>query len=357
MSVRLSRALAVSTLLLGLLSVAVAAAEAEKNASIPADQAAATPVDRYVVPEGDVAALLKFMDELQAYRPTTAQEFQEHRQKSAQALRQAAEKILTLETDKQSEAYRKAQGIVLQTRLQALPNASAEEKRKIVLEIQEYLAGKELERADLSLAFSAASLLERTGNADLAEQAYTSFGHRFKEAQDPDLARYGDKMLGSVRRMKLLGSEMTLEGKTVDGKPFQWSDYRGKVVLVDFWATWCGPCIAELPNVKRAHELYKDKGFDVVGISLDTDRERLEKFLEEQKLPWVSLFEDGAGWDHPLATYYGVMGIPTVILVDKDGKVVSMNARGPQLETELARLLGPVEEKPAPANEEKKSSS
>ena len=129
---------------------------------------------------------------------------------------------------------------------------------------------------------------------------------------------------------------------------------------MDFWATWCGPCIAELPNVNLpAYELYKDKGFDVVGISLDTEREKLEKFLAEQKLPWISILpEDKAGWDHPMATYYGVMGIPTVILVDKEGKVVPLNVRGDQLRTEyLTRLLGPVEDKPEPPQEEKKSDS
>lgn len=143
---------------------------------------------------------------------------------------------------------------------------------------------------------------------------------------------------------------MAIDGKSVDGKDFDWSAYRGKVVLVDFWATWCGPCLRELPNVKKQYELYHDRGFDVVGVSLDEDRAKLEEFLGKEQLPWTTLFSDdeaATGWDHPMANQYGVTAIPAVFLVDKDGKVVTMKARGEALGEELAKLLGPVEEPPA----------
>jgi thiol-disulfide isomerase/thioredoxin len=117
------------------------------------------------------------------------------------------------------------------------------------------------------------------------------------------------------------------------------------VVLVDFWATWCGPCLGELPNVREKYHQYHDKGFEVVGISLDRDRQALEKFLADEQNPWITL-HDGDWKDNAVASYYGVMGIPTVILVDKEGKVVSIRARGPELGKQLEQLLGPPD--PAP---------
>jgi thiol-disulfide isomerase/thioredoxin len=112
-------------------------------------------------------------------------------------------------------------------------------------------------------------------------------------------------------------------------------------VLVDFWATWCGPCIAEIPNVLEQYEKYHDKGFEVVGVSLDQDREALEKFVAEQKIPWPILFEkpEGEGWQHPLATFYGITGIPTVVLIGRDGKVITLDARGEKLGDRLDELF------------------
>ena len=112
-------------------------------------------------------------------------------------------------------------------------------------------------------------------------------------------------------------------------------------MLVDFWATWCGPCIAEMPNVLAAYEKYHDKGFEVVGVSLDTDRDALETFLKEKEIPWTILYEEpqGQGWQHPLASYYGITGIPTVILVGRNGKVVTMDVRGEKLGEELGKLF------------------
>lgn len=174
----------------------------------------------------------------------------------------------------------------------------------------------------------------------------------FEKVDDKDVQKQlaEANLPGMYRRLTLLGKPMEISGTLLDGKPVDWESYRGKVVLVDFWATWCGPCRAEIPNVLEMYEAYHDKGFDVLGISLDDTSEAAEKYVAENKLPWASVFpknEDERGWNNPLVGYYGITGIPTAILVGKDGKVVNMNARGPVLGEELEKLLGPPAEKKA----------
>lgn len=180
----------------------------------------------------------------------------------------------------------------------------------------------------------------------------------FEKSDDKDLqSKLTEANLpGMYRRLTLLGKPMKIEGTLLDGKPVDWESYRGKVVLVDFWATWCGPCRAEIPNVLEMYDAYHDQGFDVLGVSLDDTAAAAEKYVAENKLPWSSIFpknEDQRGWSNPLVGYYGITGIPTAILVGKDGNVVNMNARGPVLGEELEKLLGPPAEKAAakPAEE------
>jgi len=114
-------------------------------------------------------------------------------------------------------------------------------------------------------------------------------------------------------------------------------------VLVDFWATWCGPCRAEVPNVLENYLKYHKLGFDVVGISLDEKRSDAEDYVTQTNIPWPSLFHESSGetgWQNPMAVKYGITGIPTAILVDQEGNVVSMQARGPRLGAALEKLLG-----------------
>lgn len=126
----------------------------------------------------------------------------------------------------------------------------------------------------------------------------------------------------------------------LDGKPLDLSAYAGKIVLIDFWATWCGPCIAELPTVKAAYDKYHAKGFEIIGISLDNDRNALTEFMKENPMGWRQYF-DGLGWKNKVSTRFGINSIPATFLLDGKGRIVAKNLRGPALERKLATLLAP----------------
>jgi thiol-disulfide isomerase/thioredoxin len=403
-----------------------------------ADEPAAAAADPYAVPETDNAAeLAAFINKLQKNapspprrRPQTDEEraafkrFLEHQSKAPKAIKAAAEKILAIETDKASKAYRLATKVTLGARTAELMRAAPDQQKAIVGEIRDYLSGKEkLERDDVRLIMQATQALARGGNrtlaakslkeftaiveknensdlpgavqflrmqllnvvsdeekgqliaelkqelvegglnqqaigaalelcqaieqsgdTELAGKTYKEFGELALASDDEDVKKAARYFVGPGRRLGLLGNKMeVLQGTPLDGGVFDWELYRGKVVLVDFWATWCGPCVAEMPNVRKNYDLYHERGFDVVGISLDRAKAPLEKFVKEKDVPWVTLFDGEPGEAGSMAQYYGIRGIPTVILVDREGKVVSLNARGPKLGQLLGELIGPPE--------------
>ena len=137
------------------------------------------------------------------------------------------------------------------------------------------------------------------------------------------------------------GDKPSYTATTLDGDELSSTKLRGKVVLVDFWATWCPPCRAEHPNMLENYRKYKDKGFEIVGVSLDQDREALAEYLEESEGDWIIL-HDGEG-ENPATEYYAIQGIPTIFLLDEQGRVISTEARGEELTRLLEERWGKVE--------------
>lgn len=127
--------------------------------------------------------------------------------------------------------------------------------------------------------------------------------------------------------------EIATDGSTVD-----LAAYRGKVVLIDFWATWCSPCVQELPHVKQAYDKFHAQGFEIIGISLDKNGDTMNAFTKKHVMTWPQLF-DGKVWESKLAQTYGVDSIPATFLIDQEGKIVAKDLRGDDLEKALVTLL------------------
>jgi thiol-disulfide isomerase/thioredoxin len=233
---------------------------------------------------------------------------------------------------------------LLELRVRNLGTASIKDRNETINELTKYLRaqGKELTVKDLQLARGAAMSIERQAPKQAAA-LYSDFGKIFEDSPNPIIAKSAKQFAGCARRLNLPGNTMEIKGATLDGKEFDLAGMKGKVVLVDFWATWCGPCIAEIPGMTKMYNAYKDRGFEIIGVSVDADREKLDSFLERRKLPWPQIHDARGEGKETLSDHYGVMFIPLPILVDRDGKVVSMNARGRELEQLLEKHIGPVE--------------
>ncbi|HET6329064.1 MAG TPA: TlpA disulfide reductase family protein [Planctomycetaceae bacterium] len=304
-------------------------------------------------------AILEAADKILASKPTEDQEIDALKWKlgayqlllmvgspeaSAKGLKFAEE----LKHDKRPELAEMGQVAWFDFKMSTVPSLDAKERRALVDALADALRKKP--QTYFKLADNFGRMLEALGDGENAAAAYQSYGEIFSHNLDEDIRGFGEVLkTGAVRRARLLtGEPVRVSGKTVDGKPFDISQYKGKVVIVDFWATWCGPCLAELPNLKKIYEKYHDRGLEIVGVNLDDDGEQLAKFLKDNDYPWKILHdsqtkktdEKKRGFADPNAEFYGITGIPTIILIDRKGKVVSLDARGEQLATLVDGLVG-----------------
>jgi len=169
-----------------------------------------------------------------------------------------------------------------------------------------------------------------------------------KDYPNTTVGRDADRIISSIqqheesrkiRRTLTNGAKFPdFSEKDLLGNPLSVSQYEDKVVLVEFWATWCVPCVAELPNILKAYNKHHSNGLEVIGISLDQDEQKLKSFLKAKEIPWVQYF-DGKGWENKLAVKYGIDLVPATFLLDRQGKIIGHDLSGEALEEAVTKAL------------------
>ncbi|NLE38902.1 MAG: redoxin domain-containing protein [Pirellulaceae bacterium] len=251
----------------------------------------------------------------------------------AKRLGQIYDKLSKNAADKDLAAYIRFRQIMAEYGLSLMaPKANYPEIQKALVEsltkyVEEYPNATETPEAMLQLAIT----LEFTGEEEEAMKWHARI------VRDAPQSPVAEKARGARTRLDSVGKQVTISGRSTSGKEVGLSDYRGKAVLVQYWATWCEPAKADIPVLKELVKKYGDQ-FRVIGVSLDNQVTDLAAYLKENPLPWPQIHEQG-GLDSRPANQLGILTVPTMILIDKDGKVVSRNVSVAELDKELRTLL------------------
>jgi thiol-disulfide isomerase/thioredoxin len=343
------------------------------------------PGDHFPMPEGDGVALLQFAKKIARIAPKGESDREQiaHQHKVARTIARAADKLLRLErngkqaasahqlrlqalsilrglgepgadrllddaigrarTDPRLEIANIGMKFFLESHFTRWQTLDERQKRLVVEGVVDYIIRGELVPHHAEVLSAVVNFLDgMEENQRISRLLHQTLPY-LRQSKNPEMEPMVATLEGIERRFNLPGHPMQISGTLLDGTEIDWSSYRGKIVLVDFWSTQCGPCRAEVPNILQQYQSYYEKGFDVVGVCLDENKRDVEEYVKHTEIPWVVLFparKEERGWQHPLAAYYGITAIPQAILVDRDGTVIDMNARGELLARQLRKRLG-----------------
>ncbi|MGL6196202.1 MAG: peroxiredoxin family protein, partial [Thermoguttaceae bacterium] len=256
--------------------------------------------------------------------------------------------IALLETDKNYESVLKVIKYYVYsfgTKLLASPKEDAGPNpyklKESILKFVESYPSKESDQL-VKLFLEVVKKLSKT-DRKLAVETFKEFGDLYKKSKYVDDRVYGEELIGTSRRLGLPENQMFFSGTTPDGKKVVSTEIKNKVILVEFWATWCPNCVKQFPSLREHYEKYNKSGFEIVAISTDTDKAALQKFLDKEKLPWT-VFQDrqiSELDDQKHSDYYGVK-VPNSVLIGRDGNVIATDLEPSQLNKELSKLFPAV---------------
>jgi hypothetical protein len=306
------------------------------------------PVFLYTMPSsGDVVDLLGFINDLRKFQPDNPEDAALHNRRAPSLLKIAAQRILQTEQDRKSEAYQTALLVLLEDRARILADAVPAQQQQTVDLVKLYLTarveevGRALEAQDLALTLSVGDALERAGNLKLATEAYTAFADLIAKGDDRTHTESLKMLQGAARRLGLTGKAFEPAVADALGTQIDWAEYRGKTVVVLFVSAQSDASLDELRRAGMMQALYRDRGLDVLCICVDRDRRPAKKLLEEEQFPWTIVLAPEPDTSHPLVTHLGVTTAPTMMMLDKQGKVVSPRIQSDELTKWLEESLGP----------------
>jgi len=226
----------------------------------------------------------------------------------------------------------KAEGLYIKARLAMMKDRAHPEAALPAIEAFAKAAPKD-RRAPSLLYSMASSIGDESRKIAIEDRILKDFGD----------TQYADMIKGARRQREQVGKPFALEfTDAIKETPVSMKGLKGKVVVIDFWATWCGPCVAEMPTMKRLYAEYKDQGVEFIGVSLDQPKEqggldKLKEFVKAQEITWPQYYQ-GQGWNSEFSKGWGINAIPCVFIVDADGNLASVEARG-KLESMIPELL------------------
>jgi len=313
------------------LMLSLAAAEDDKQAEKPVDKPAAKaeekPVDLDKVPDGTNAELLKYIEQVLGTQPKNMADLK----KMSAAIIKASDKILDAQPTEQelksivgirmelplspeeivafadkltklgasetqadkADFGREVTSISYLVRLSAVRD-KPDEFKKTVGQALAHLGDGTLQKGDLMLVVDIAQSMDQVEDLKFAGETMEKLLAIVKESKIDNVDKLAKNFEGVLRRLKLPGHKIELEGNLLSGGKLDLAKYDGKVVLVDFWATWCRPCLEEMPHLKKNYEAYHEKGFEILGFSCDRTKEAVEKFVKDREIPWPIVYGDGA---------------------------------------------------------------